>query len=67
MNERSHEFFDHTGFLCESNRHTRYSTRTVQSIVTDCACTAGIKKRVYPYLLRHSIPQANPVASKQVW
>jgi hypothetical protein len=41
--------------LFESNRQTRYSTRTVQSIVTTCARTAGIKKRVYPYLLRHSI------------
>lgn len=43
------------GFLFESNRHTRYSTRTVQSIVTACARTAGLKKRVYPHLLRHSI------------
>jgi Phage integrase family len=44
-----------TGFLFESNRHARYSTRTVQSIVTTCTRTAGIKKRVYPHLLRHSI------------
>jgi integrase/recombinase XerD len=44
-----------TGFLFESNRQTRYSTRTVQSIVTTSARTAGIKKRVYPHLLRHSI------------
>jgi integrase/recombinase XerD len=27
----------------------------VQSIVANCARTAGIKKRVYPHLLRHSI------------
>lgn len=44
-----------TGFLFESNRHTHYSTRTVQSIVTNCARAAGIQKRVYPHLLRHSI------------
>jgi len=31
------------------------STRTVQSIVTRCARSAGIKKRVFPHLLRHSI------------
>src|SRR5260370_2414888 len=35
--------------------HTRYSTRTVQSIVTRCARSAGITKRVFPHLLRHSI------------
>jgi site-specific recombinase XerD len=44
-----------TGFLFESSRQTRYSTRTVQSIVTTCARTAGIKKRIYPHLLRYSI------------
>jgi integrase/recombinase XerD len=43
-------------FLFETNRHTRYSTRTVQSIVTNCArAAADIDKRVYPQLLRHSI------------
>ena len=43
------------GFLFESNRQTRYATRTVQAIVTTCARTAGITQRVYPHLLRHSI------------
>jgi integrase/recombinase XerD len=43
------------GFLFEINRETGYSTRPVQSIVTPCARTARIKKRVYPHLLRHSI------------
>jgi len=43
------------GFLFESNRHTRYSTRMVQSVVKDCARQAGIAKRVYPHLLRHSV------------
>jgi integrase/recombinase XerD len=52
---RTHLQGRHTGFLFESNRHTRYSTRTVQAIVTACARTAGIQKRVYPHLLRHSI------------
>jgi integrase/recombinase XerD len=52
---RTHLHGRQTGFLFESNRHTRYSTRTVQAIVTHCSRTAGIKKRVYPHLLRHSI------------
>jgi hypothetical protein len=52
---RTHLEGRQTGFLFESNRHTRYSTRTVQSIVTRCARAAGIKKRVFPHLLRHSI------------
>jgi integrase/recombinase XerD len=52
---RTHLQGRQTGFLFESNRHTRYSTRTVQSIVTNCARAAGIQKRVYPHLLRHSI------------
>jgi integrase/recombinase XerD len=43
------------GFLFESNRHTCYSSRMVQSIVKDCALQAGIAKRVYPHLLRHSV------------
>jgi integrase/recombinase XerD len=52
---RTHLQRRQAGFLFESNRHTRYSTRTVQSIVTRCARGAGIKKRVFPHLLRHSI------------
>jgi integrase/recombinase XerD len=52
---RTHLQGRQTGFLFESNRYTRYSTRTVQSIVTSCARAAGIQKRVYPHLLRHSI------------
>jgi integrase/recombinase XerD len=43
------------GYLFESNRHTHYSVRTVQSVVKECARTAGITKRVYPHLLRHSV------------
>jgi integrase/recombinase XerD len=43
------------GYLFESNRHTRYSVRGVQDIVKESALAAGITKRVYPHLLRHSI------------
>src|SRR5260221_976912 len=38
------------GFLFESNRHTRYSRRTVQSIVTRCARSASNR----PYLAKIS-------------
>jgi hypothetical protein len=43
------------GYLFESNRHTHYSVRTVQTMIAACAREAGIAKRVYPHLLRHSI------------
>jgi integrase/recombinase XerD len=43
------------GYLFESNRQTRYSVRSMQCIVKEHARTAGITKRVYPHLLRHSI------------
>ncbi len=43
------------GYLFETNRHDRYSVRTVQSVVKSEAREAGIDKRVYPHLLRHSI------------
>jgi integrase/recombinase XerD len=43
------------GYLFESNRHTAYSVRMMQAIVKQCAQAAGITKRVYPHLLRHSI------------
>jgi integrase/recombinase XerD len=43
------------GYLFESNRHTLYSARTVQAVVKRFAQQAGIAKRVYPHLLRHSI------------
>ena len=43
------------GFLFESNRHTRYAVRTVQTIVKRCAAAAGITQRVYPHLLRHYV------------
>jgi len=43
------------GYLFESNRHTHYAVRTVQTMVAACAREASIVKRVYPHLLRHSI------------
>jgi integrase/recombinase XerD len=43
------------GYLFESNRHARYSIRMVQAVITESARAAGIRKRVYPHLLRHSI------------
>ncbi len=43
------------GYLFESNRHTRYSKRTVQALMKASALSAGITKRVYPHLLRHSV------------
>lgn len=43
------------GYLFETNRNDRYSVRTMQSIVKSEAREAGIEKRVYPHLLRHSI------------
>lgn len=43
------------GYLFESNRHTRYAVRTVQTMVRRCAQAAGITRRVHPHLLRHSI------------
>ena len=43
------------GYLFESNRHTRYAVRTVQTLVQQCARAAGLTRRVHPHLLRHSI------------
>jgi integrase/recombinase XerD len=43
------------GYLFETNRNDRYSVRTMQSVVKSEAQDAGIEKRVYPHLLRHSI------------
>lgn len=44
-----------TGCLFESNRRDHYSARAIQDIVKEAARAAGITKRVYPHLLRHSI------------
>jgi integrase/recombinase XerC len=41
-------------YLFESNRCRPYSTRRLRQIVKQYATAAGIAKRVYPHLLRHS-------------
>ena len=45
------------GYLFESNRHDRYSARAIQKLIQQAAQEAGIAKRVYPHLLRHSVAQ----------
>ena len=52
---RTHLNRRRSGYLFETNRNDRYSVRTVQSVVKLQAQEAGIEKRVYPHLLRHSI------------
>src|SRR5436309_8718197 len=44
------------GYLFETNRATCYSPRRIQYIVKETAAQAQITKRVYPHLLRHSMP-----------
>jgi len=41
-------------YLFESNRRGKLTIKSIQKIVQDNAKKAGIKKRVYPHLLRHS-------------
>jgi integrase/recombinase XerD len=43
------------GYLFESNRHTRYAVRTVQTMVQRCAPGGGPHQASSPHLLRHSI------------
>ena len=45
---------DNSNILFVSNRGGKLTTKTVQKIVQNSARKAGIKKRVYPHLLRHS-------------
>lgn len=44
-----------TGYIFESNRHSKFTTRRIQQIVKDTADRAGITKKVHPHLLRHSV------------
>lgn len=46
-----------TGYLFPSPRGGEYSKRRVQQIVKEVASEAGITKRVYPHLLRHTTAQ----------
>ncbi|MFH0808411.1 MAG: site-specific tyrosine recombinase/integron integrase [archaeon] len=41
-------------YLFESNRGGKLTTATIQAILKNSVKKAGIKKRVYPHLLRHS-------------
>ena len=45
----------HKDYLCSSiNGDRQLSKRTIGAIINNCAERAGINKRVYPHLLRHS-------------
>ena len=44
-----------TGYIFESNRHTKFTARRIQQIVKDTAQRAGITKKVHPHLLRHTV------------
>ena len=41
-------------YLFGSNRGGKLTSATIQAIMKNAARKAGIKKRVYPHLLRHS-------------
>ena len=51
---RSYISLTNSEILFESNRGGKLTTATIQKIVSNSAKRAGIKKRVYPHLLRHS-------------
>ncbi len=58
--ELAHELKTHlgsrkTGYVFESNRHTKFTTRRIQQIVKETAGRAGITKKVHPHLLRHTV------------
>ena len=46
-----------TGWLFRSRQGGHYSKRRIQQIVREVAEEAGIQKRVYPHLLRHTVAQ----------
>lgn len=46
-----------SGYLFPSPRGGHYSQRRIQQIVKEAAGEAGIAKRVYPHLLRHTMAQ----------
>jgi len=43
------------GYIFESNRHTKFTSRRIQQIVKETAERAGITKKVHPHLLRHTV------------
>ncbi len=44
-----------TGYVFESNRQTKFTTRRIQQIVKETAASANITKKVHPHLLRHTV------------
>ena len=46
-----------TGYVFVSRQGGHYTSRRIQQIVREFAEIAGIKKNVYPHLLRHTIAQ----------
>lgn len=44
-----------SGYIFESNRHTKFTTRRIQQIVKETAECARITKKVHPHLLRHTV------------
>jgi integrase/recombinase XerD len=42
-------------YLFETNRQDRFTTRWIRKIIKDYALEAGIRKRIYPHLLRHQL------------
>jgi integrase/recombinase XerD len=47
----------HAEYLFDTTHHHRYSPRRIQQIMKETTAEAGITKRVYPHLLRHSVAQ----------
>lgn len=48
------EKLSESDFLFLTNRHERYSERSMQEIVKKATLLAGIKKEIHPHTLRHS-------------
>lgn len=46
-----------TGPIFRSRQGGRYSKRRIQQLVREIAEEAGIRKRIYPHLLRHTVAQ----------
>jgi len=51
---KNYSNLNNSEYLFESNRGGRLTKKTIAKIVQNSAKKAGIKKRVYPHLLRHS-------------
>jgi integrase/recombinase XerD len=53
-NLKNYSQINNSDFLFPSNRNKKLTKKTIGKIVQNSAKKAGIKKRVYPHLLRHS-------------